>query len=144
MSVSIRIIRQSLDKRFGKGRIRIGDFSETFLMSFECWSAQDYKRQWKEGLERIKHNDRSCLVASVQDPLAAPLINWWVLYKEGNIVYIHNQLIVDSSFKVRIDDKPFTPENCYEYIKPYRVTTVDGYKVSEWSVRLDEIETLSL
>jgi hypothetical protein len=41
------------------GRITIDDFTERFIMPLEYWSIEDYEKQWREGLDRIKIQDKS-------------------------------------------------------------------------------------
>src|SRR3989344_8136127 len=81
------------------GKIIIKDFWEILEIPVDYWTLDDYKRQWKEGIERLKTHDRSCLVASVQDPTKAPLINWWPLYKVDTSIYIYNHLLIGKSYK---------------------------------------------
>ena len=115
-------------------------FWETAMTALDYWTVGDYERQWREGLERIKTHATSCLVASVQDPKLAPLINWWPLYKEGNEVFIYNELIVGESYERRIGQGHFTPKTCYDFIQP-RVLPEDdeedGYEVSVWVIDLE-------
>lgn len=153
--VDIRIIAKPyvIEKEYGVlqagGTISIGeDFSETIMLPLDFWSIRDYERQWREGLERIKTYDTSCLVASVYNPiLSTPLINWWTLYKEGRKVFIYNQLIAGETYPKWIGSKVFSPDNCYEFIKPRFYEDPDfvddeddddgDYQVSEWVVELE-------
>lgn len=120
------------------GKIYIGDFKETIYIPLDYWSLDDYKRQWKEGLERIKTHDTSCLVATIHDPGIRPYINWWLLYKVGDKVYIQNKLYLSDIYKRQIGDKLFTIDNCYEFITPRRINKgkKEEDKVSEWVVTL--------
>ena len=63
------------------GRIIIGDFSEQFLMSLGSWNMEEYKQQWREGIERIKTYPISCLITSVTKLTTNPRMNFWSLYK---------------------------------------------------------------
>lgn len=153
MNVKIKADLYSVETYYGIsyafGTISIGDdFSETITMALNFWSIKDYQRQWKEGLERIKTHDRSCLVASVQNPITSnPLINRWTLYKEGSKVFIYNELIVYDDYPKWIGSKIFTPDNCYEFIKSRLYEDPDyiedddeddrDYQVSEWVVELE-------
>lgn len=38
------------------GFIQIGSFQERFIASLMYWSADDYKRHWKEAIERILYS----------------------------------------------------------------------------------------
>lgn len=141
VDISIHVIDNKIKRRYKMpsviGEIVIGDFSESFIVSLEYWSLDDYKRQWLEGLERIKTHDKSCLIASVQDPKNAPLINRWVLYKEDNKIFVQNQLLVSDTYKEIIENDAFTPENCYKYVNNRRTHTDQGETISEWATDLD-------
>jgi hypothetical protein len=120
------------------GEIFIGDdFWETIAPALDYWTIADYKRQWQEGLERIKTHDTSCLVASVQNPYLAPLINWWPLYKKGDKIFIQNELIVSEDYKKYIGDNIFSPETCYNFIQPFITQDDDGTLFSTWEVDVD-------
>jgi CdiI N-terminal domain len=140
MALIMHIIDNKVKRRHKmptmEGEIIIGDFQETFLISLEYWGIEDYKRQWAEGLDRIKIHEQSCLVSSVQDPTKAPWLNWWVLYKEGAKIFIQNQLFVNELYKVTIGKSAFTPETCYKYISPRITHTDEGEEISEWSISL--------
>ena len=119
------------------GKITIDDFWETFEMALNYWSVEDYERQWREGLERIKNYDTSCLVASIHDPAKRHYLLWWPLYKEGGKVLIQNYLFVDELYIKNIGDRSFTVENCYEFIPPKKMLTEEGNKISTWIVDLE-------
>ena len=118
------------------GEITIENFKETFVIPLEYWNIEDYQKQWKEGIERIKKNSKSCFVASIQDPCKAPYLNWWPMYKRGKTIYIQNHMLHGKYYKKKIGSQVFTPETCYNFI-PYRTTKeIDGMKPSEWKVEL--------
>lgn len=121
-----------------KGFIRIveanDETKETIFCSIDTWSLEDYKRQWKEALERLKDHDRSCLVVGYTRIKNNPGIEWWPLYRIGNTVYIQNQVVWLEEYKNRIGDKPFTPDTCYDFIHDRRTVDEDGRNLSEWSV----------
>jgi hypothetical protein len=117
--------------------IKINDFQETNSMAVDYWTKEDYQRQWEEGLEKIKIHNVSCLVTSIQNPIKSiPLLNWWVLYKIDNKIIIQNELLYDEVYKEEIGDKLFSPESCYDFIRPRVTHTEDGQKISEWIVEL--------
>ena len=120
------------------GKIFIGDdFWETIIPALNYWTTDEYEKQWKEGLERIKTHPISCLVASVQHPRKTPpLINWWILYKVGEKIYIQNHLLNDTTYREHIGNQQFTPQTCYNFIKPRKTKTDDGFKYAEWVIGL--------
>lgn len=122
------------------GQIQINDFREKFVMSVARWSIEDYKRQWREGLERIKTYDISMLVTHVQNPLAIPgleqpLIVSWPLYKIRDKIFIRNRLDISEEFLKKLALRPFTVDTCYEFIEPRKED-----KVSEWVVDLAALD----
>ncbi len=122
------------------GEITIGNFKETFHMPIEHWSLKDYQQQWKDGLNRIKNHDRSCLISEIQDPKLAPWVSMWILYKANNKIFIRNEVLIDEWYTKTIGDKPFTLKTCYDFIDPRGDKfTEDGMEVSEWEIDLQDI-----
>jgi hypothetical protein len=127
------------------GQITIGDYKETFVMPLNSWTLEEYQQQWKEGLERIKNRNTSCLVTTVQNFDSHPLIEMWSLYKEGDKVFFHVQLInrtIAKELNLPIKLSEFSVKTCYQFINP-RLTNeegegigYDGEKISEWSIDL--------
>jgi contact-dependent growth inhibition (CDI) system CdiI-like immunity protein len=116
-----------------EGFIHIGDFSESIYVPLDYWSRADYERQWKEGLERIKIHDTSCLVATIHDPKIRKFVDWWELYKINNVIYVQNGWLIEHLYDEIVGDNQFTPDTCYNFITP-RVAASEGHTVSEWSV----------
>lgn len=120
------------------GEITINDFYEEFEMQLVWWKREDYERQWKEGLERIKTDDKSCLITRIQNPFEGPFIEWWVLHKKDNKIYIQNQWLFHEYYEELIGAKPFTVDNCYDFVPPYKSPYLeDGTKFSEWIVDIE-------
>jgi hypothetical protein len=149
---SIEVISKKPKQIWGlpayEGRITIGDFHETLFMPINSWSIEEYQQQWKEGLERIKNNDTSCLVVTVQNLSTHPLIELWTLYKVEDKVFIHNQMLnaeIVKELNLTINLSNFNKTSCYQFINP-RITNElgevideDGETISEWSIPLSEI-----
>ena len=142
---AIKIIDTSIRKRDGFpyciGEIQIGDFKETFEMPLGYWTMQDYEKQWKQGIERIKNHDKSCLITELQDPTKDPWANTWVLYKDGHTVHIQNNLLMGKRFSKLLKKEPYTIETCYNFIIPRETKSDDGMQISEWDINLEDIVT---
>jgi hypothetical protein len=142
MDITMQVIPNSYETDDGffycLNRITINDFWDDNVMALNYWTEADYQRQWLEGLERIKTHDISCLVASIQNPIKSqPLLNWWILFKTENQIIINNLLTMDKSYMKLVGDKDFSPDNCYDFIRPRDTSkTIKGYQVSEWFVEL--------
>ncbi len=122
------------------GRITIGEFFERFVMTIENWKLQDYLEQWKEGLDRLKKQNFSCLVVNVQNLDTYPSIETWNLYKDKDIIYLQNSLLIDET----VEHKPlkltdFDRYNCYQFIDyPRETITEDGQNISEWAIEAED------
>lgn len=127
-----------------KGQITIGDFQENFYMSIDNWSVPDYKKQWKEGIERIKTHDSSCLVVNFAGSIENPWIELWTLYREGETIFIHNQYLFYEVFQERSQGLPsFDSKSCYLYIAlPRQTVSESGRKISEWQTTIHDLPLL--
>jgi CdiI N-terminal domain len=140
MKMTIHIIDRNPQIIYGlpcaKGEIIIGDFRETFEMPLATGSLHDYERQWHEGIERIQTYIQSCLITNVQGlDTKAPLVNWWLLYKEGSTIFIRNQMLFGKIYREKVGNNPFTLNTCYQYIQE-RIAKKD---VSEWIVSIEDL-----
>lgn len=125
------------------GKITIGDFQEKFHMPLDSWTIDEYKQQWKEGLERIKTHDSSCLIVTMSKQKTDPFILIWVLYKVNNNIFIQNQLLVNEILKeISTDLPPYDEKTCYQYITPRETISEDGDKISEWQIDITDIPEL--
>ncbi len=138
MDLNIKIIDAKPQKKNNvlvvTGLIKIGDHKESFYMPLDWWSIEDYKRQWQEGIRRLKNNEQSCLVTSIHNPTIRPFIDWWLLYKIDNVVYVQNHMLISDIYKKQIGDKNFTTQTCYDFIPSRLKQEADDYRVSEWCV----------
>jgi contact-dependent growth inhibition (CDI) system CdiI-like immunity protein len=118
------------------GVIQIGSFQERFIASLMYWSADEYKRHWKQAIERIFHSSKdSCLITSMADPASASFIVWWPMYRVNEIVFIQNQILFFDQLQT-----PFDERSPYSFVPKRRIMNEDGESISEWSVRIDELE----
>jgi hypothetical protein len=126
------------------GRITIEDLKETFYMPLNSWTIEEYKQQWKEGLERIKTHDSSCLIVTMSGLNKSPWIELWILYKENNTIFIQNQYLFGEVFQERaIGLPPYDAKTCYLYVPPRETISEDnGRKISEWKIDISDIPEL--
>jgi hypothetical protein len=127
------------------GRTTIGDFTERFVIPVEDWTLEEYLYQWKAGLERIKTNNSSCLVMTVENlNTPYPSIVQWALYKEYETIFIRQQLLITESvdeqnFPIKLTN--FSAQTCYHFVNSRQTTTEDGKEISEWSCTINDIIT---
>jgi CdiI N-terminal domain len=142
MNISIKITSKKPKKILGvlavNGKICLGNYIESIYIPLDWWTLEQYQQQWQEGLERIRTHQQSCLVVTIHDPKIRPYIEWWVLYKEDNKIYIRNELFLSDIYKEYIGTKPFTPETCYDFIRPRSPRILpDGTNIDEWVVTIE-------
>jgi hypothetical protein len=120
---------------FQLGSIVIGEFEELFESPLSFWSIGDYQKHWKRALERtVNGAAKSCLFTSMYDPPTANFLFWWPLYREGQIVYIQNQMLFLNKIDGALD-----PVNPYVHVPDRKVINKDGEKISEWNTTVEEI-----
>ena len=118
------------------GEIVIGEFQESFVVPIEDWPLEQYLQQWQHGIKKIKIDDTSCLVTSVQNiNTSYPTIEMWSLYKEKNTVFFQNNLLFNETTAPPKKLNNFTIDSCYDFVTIPR-TTIDenGEKISEWHI----------
>jgi hypothetical protein len=104
----------------------------------DWWSLDDYKKQWQNGLNRLVKHDKTCLIVAVDNPQMRKFVEWWLLYKIDNKIYVRNKIVIEDIYLKEIGDKPFTVVSCYDFI-PERGSRFndDGWEISEWVVEWD-------
>lgn len=118
------------------GVIQIGSFQERFIASLMYWSADDYKRHWKQAIERILHSSEvSCLITSMVDPATASHIFWWPMYRVNDNVLIQNHILFFDQLQSSFDER-----NPFSSVTERQTIDEDGNIISEWSVQINELE----
>jgi hypothetical protein len=122
-----------------EGEIRIGHYRETLYIPLDWWDIATYESQWKQAIDRLRYHDTSCLVVAINNPYKRCYIEWWLLYKINNKIYIQNHIIINEVCSEFIGNELFTQISCYDFI-PERGASYDeqGNKISEWVVDWDE------
>jgi CdiI N-terminal domain len=138
MNFSIKLTERAFvdgKESFIISEIQIGEFHEIFTSSLSYWSKINYLNQWKVALTRIcDGNDKSCFVTSMFDPSSANFIFLWVLYLDGDIVHLQNQILFLEQL-----NQPFSERNLYEFISIREIISDEGDKISEWDVNINDI-----
>lgn len=141
MAFSIRLLPDSvpdLDPGViaGLGVIEIESFQERFIASLMYWSADDYRRHWRQAIERITQASAvSCLITSMLDPATASHIFWWPMYLVKNTVFIQNHILFFDKLL-----SPFDERNPFSFVPERRTIDEDGNKISEWAVQIGDLE----
>lgn len=135
--LSIELIPSKIP-RTANAEIVIGDHREITEVPLQYWRPEQYREQWRAAFERITDGQpTACLITGMHDPRTANFIMWWPMWREGDTVYIQNQILFMD--KIR---KNFKENEPYSHV-PKRVTvTEEGEKISEWSTKVSEMRIL--
>jgi len=114
-----------------KGLIQIDDFYETFISSGFI-SKDRYRKQWKEGIELIKFENKSMIITDYygHDNKFEFCGVWWQLYKTQKQIIIQNGWIP----KI-INKEKFSFDNWKSFIPDYEKYSCEE-EVSEWVINL--------
>jgi len=134
----IRFIGEKIlddESEIAMGELKLLNFTEVFRVPLSYWKKDNYEQQWKEGVKRILRGcNRSCLVTSMYNPDVANFIVWWPMYLCGDKVFIQNHLLFMNDLK-----QPFQEHNLYEHIPAREIYSIEGDKISEWSLDIRDI-----
>lgn len=122
------------------GRITLGAFSEKFVSSLAYWSADDYRRHWRQAAQRLLEGCPStAFFTDVYDPEhdtpeSVWLWVWWPMWRFGDVVRVQSQLLILGDL-----DGPMDPLNPYGHINDWNNKTAEGEPVSEWVIRIEDL-----
>jgi CdiI N-terminal domain len=120
--------------RFLTGRITLGAFSEHFRAAVYAWQAADYERQWLAAAQRlIAGAPRDGFVTQVVHR-EAHLHFWWPAWREGDLVYLHQEITVPELYP-----EPFDSTQPARYVRPRETVTAEGERISEWVVTVADL-----
>jgi hypothetical protein len=126
---------------FGSGLIVLGDFSEHFSAPLTIWTENEYRRQWRDGLERLVQGTRtSCLVTAIVDPRSTEdNLELWPMWLFGDEVRVHQVVFLPGKSLVR-----FELADPYAHVEVYESRSTGDFGVSEWRVSLAEVRSFLL
>jgi hypothetical protein len=120
----------------GVGFIRISDFSEEFIVTLDYWPAAEYSQHWQASLKCLVAGSPTVgLVTWMVGPESGDLGKAWILYREGDAVFIHEKLFVPPHSRPQLD-----ADSQLLHISPRTTVTEDGMPVSEWRIHIAAVE----
>jgi len=121
--------------RTANAEILIDKYSEKVEVPLQYWKRERYREQWRGAIARIASgHTTACLITAMYDPRAANFIMWWPMWRQGERVFIQNQILFMD--KIRTAFNEMEP---HRSIPARAVVDEDGAKVSEWSVDIKDI-----
>ena len=134
LSISDEKPKNMYDKLSVTAKCKVDLYEQDVMVPVEYWSADEYKKQWKEGLVRIRTHDVSCIILKLYDVY----IEWLLLYKNGNEVMVYNNFFTAEDYEEVFENKIITTDNCYDFI-PEQKKIEERYRVEEWEIDLQDI-----
>ena len=123
------------DGSFYHGLIQIDDFEERFVVMSDHWKPRDYRAHWiSQGEKLLRVSDRVAMLKSVPGPNVDGCAAW-VLWREGSVVFIHDQNIW-RYYMGQVRDL----SNPDRFIEDRETIADDGEQMSEWTVCITDIE----
>ncbi|MBV9025512.1 MAG: hypothetical protein JO362_17370 [Streptomycetaceae bacterium] len=117
------------------GEITLGEDWERFHAPVHYWSARDYEKNWRTALKRLVDGEEvSCLITSMFEAKYSNFITTWPLYRIGDQVYVHNQIVFRDEL-----DQPYDEAKPWLSVGPRETVSDDGRPISEWIVSLDDV-----
>jgi hypothetical protein len=116
------------------GEVCIGSFRERFLSDVTFWRRADYEKQWASAASSILSGDKTGLIVSLPDPSSANFVRWWAMYREGEVVFLQEQIC----FLDELSEK-FDPDMVYKFVRSRETTSEDGQAISEWSTTVSAV-----
>jgi hypothetical protein len=121
--------------RTANAEIVIGAHKEIAEVPLQYWRRDQYRDQWHGAIERIvSGKPTACLITGMHDPRTANFLMWWPMWREGEIVYIQNQILFMDDIRAS-----FNESEPHRFIPKRATVTDDGEKISEWSVNVNDI-----
>lgn len=139
MAFSIRILNEPVeavyDERCHWCQIDINKFSERFQAPLTVWDVERYKQQWEDAIARILAAEaKNYFVTGLRDPWSSNLISLFALYREGDEVFIQNQIILCEG-----NEEKIAKMNFLDLVAERETHTEDGEEISEWKISIDEL-----
>lgn len=121
--------------RFLPGKIIADNLNEGFRSAIGYWSADDYRRQWVAAIDVIiACGEKTALITSIEEPRASSVLDWWPIFREGQMIYIRSQLLILAQLT-----KPFDSSRIEDLVEPRKIFSEDGSRISEWSFNLSDL-----
>jgi len=118
-----------------EGSIFLCGSIESFYAPDSFWKREQYLKSWRDSFsEGYASKSHSALIVSMRDPLLMNFMFAWILYFEGEKVFVQNKVLF-------MDDVrgAFEVERINDYFGDRETFNEDGVKISEWEFALEEV-----
>ena len=126
------IVTDEEGRRHAAGLLTVGQARLPFRLDCAHWTASDYERQWKAGIQRIAQGaPSSALVTAYQGDGDEPH-TLWAMWRDDDHVYVQARSVRTPAFA-----ESFDPSNPYPYV-PSRMPVCEyAPPATQWRVGLE-------
>ena len=118
------------------GRVTVCDFSERFEADLSYWSPDQYRQHWTEAVRLVVADEGPvAFVTSMRDPETANFIVWWPAWRDGDRVFVQNQLLFLDQLA-----EPFDEADPFRGLGSFGREGEDGDRISTWETTVREVE----
>ncbi|MDR3747961.1 MAG: hypothetical protein P4M04_07400 [Acidobacteriota bacterium] len=122
-----------------RGLIVLGDSAEEFLANLGEWTQAKYREQWRGSIQSLLEGEgRAVLITTFSNPSTASHLEWWALYREGEDVFVQNQLLFFDDIEGEFDES-----RAVDFLRARETVTEEGRPISEWSVSMEDLRMFS-
>ncbi len=125
-----------------RAKISFEGFSQLVNMPIVHWSVDDYKKQWKDGIDRLEKHDSSCLIIRVVGK-PYPMVERLLLYKRDNKIIVYFDYLISLDYQDEIGDNIITLKNCYDFISSEQ-KHLEKYRVDEWEFDIGDFDEVDI
>lgn len=115
------------------GRVTIGDHVEEFLASLSLWTREQYESHWRDAAVRLVHGEERTAFFTNAFQV------WWAMWQDEGDIRVHEELLMGDRLN-RLGESWDISRVPYQLLHDYRRTTDEGAAISEWRLRIDDIE----
>ncbi|BDP41533.1 hypothetical protein DAETH_15020 [Deinococcus aetherius] len=119
-----------------RGVLRADGFEEEFDTPLTYWNEHNYVEQWCEALRRLIEYEQNAvaLVTSIRHPDSQNFVFRWILYREGDTVFIQQHVLFAAVAGGRLSST-----DAQAHIHRRNRVNEEGYSISEWPVSFEDV-----
>lgn len=116
--------------------IQLDEHVEHFPLDLSYWNAEAYVKQWRDSLKALVTENHSValLITSVEPPAEAGRCTAFVLYKEGDSVFVQQHLLAYRDSRSSINWRRLLAS-----VGRRETIDEDGNRISEWNTEMEDI-----
>jgi contact-dependent growth inhibition (CDI) system CdiI-like immunity protein len=120
------------------GLLVLGKHKERFVVHFQTWTSEQYKRQWRSALIRGLQSLSSALITDMRVSAQSSHLVCWPFWRIGRELLFHNQLLFFGQNNLRGGNLDI--DHLYAVVGEHSRLSQNGAPISEWTVPVSDVE----